>query len=124
MEVEEMCQIAYLYHNHQQRLIRGMISYLTMGSEMGQCIAKIPDGTQCPRKYHDHLTQLCVDHVHASPCGRPSVSEPDLSCYIRTRPLVIQDVNYLIDDNGIIYENSDTNTIKGRQVNGIVSWWI
>jgi hypothetical protein len=95
---------------------------------MGRCIAKIHDGTQCPRNYHDHLTQLCVDHVHTSPngsgFGRPAVIEPDLSCYIRTRPLVIQEVNYLIDDNGIIYENTDTNTIKGRQVNGVVRWWI
>ena len=129
----KMCQIAYLYHNQQQRLIRGVISSLTLGPEMGRCIAKIHDGTQCSRKYHDHLTQFCNSHMQALPYGvtvpnqrRPSsplTNEPDLSLYIRTRPIVIQEVNYLIDDNGVIYENCDTNTIKGRQVDGVVCWW-
>lgn len=125
----KMCQIAYLYCYHQQQIIKGLISSLTLGPEMGRCIAKIHDGTQCTRKYHDHLSRLCGSHLHSIPYGvtrnpSPLTNEPDLSFYVRTRPIVIQDVNYLIDDHGVIYENSETNTIKGRQIDGVVNWWV
>lgn len=101
-----------------------------------RCMARIHNQTQCTRKWKDPITQLCGSHIHSTPYGRfnqeseqMNSSDPsqvvDLTQYLPTKVITIKGVDYLIDDNQIIYENNETNTIVGHKIesSGSYEWF-
>jgi hypothetical protein len=102
-----------------------------------RCVARIHDDTQCTRKSKDKTTHLCGNHCNSTPYGRiddipqqpekkykvkkskvhnQDIGSIDLKKYIKTTLININDSDYLIDENGIIYENNDANTIVGHKI--------
>jgi hypothetical protein len=103
-------------------------------------MARIHDNTQCTRKYKDTSTRLCGSHTNSLPYGR--IDDPigqkliekknkgrktkhkssmeldniDFSKYIKTEIICINGVEYLVDENNILFENNDTNTIIGHKL--------
>lgn len=117
----------------------------TTKKERKQCMARIHNGNQCSRKCKNgQKFDYCGSHVHLLPYGRID-EEPiqknrlvekktrgrkaknksnidlnmvDLSKYIQTKVIIVSSTNmeYLIDDNGILFENDNNNTIVGRKL--------
>jgi hypothetical protein len=111
-----------------------------------QCIARINGGDRCSRRNKDG-TQFCGGHLKAIPYGRFDCPEQkcvkmkgnsiksknisqnkdldvDLSQYIKTTVIVLNNTPYLIDKHGIIYENDNGHTIVGKKGDGDdVSWF-
>lgn len=99
-----------------------------------KCLARTHDQSQCKRKCRDH-NYLCGSHLLSLPYGRidqplSSVTHPDsdanidLSKYVKTSLTSIEGNNYLIDENGILYDCGETNTIVGRKVgNDQINWF-
>jgi hypothetical protein len=52
------------------------------------------------------------------------IEKPNLLYYLKTQPIVINGNSYLIDDNCVIFDDCDTNTIVGRQLDdGQYEWF-
>ena len=110
-----------------------------------RCIARIHDNTQCTRKQKDTVTQLCGSHVNSLPYSKigdlmdnthmvekkcrehkkkicpssgngSSQKHVDLTKYIETELININNVNYLIDKNGILFENNEMCMIMGHKL--------
>lgn len=114
------------------------------------CLARIHTGGQCSRKCKDN-SDYCGGHIHSLPYG--SINDPqqtsevltekksrgrkskskennvdidliDLTKYVPTHICVVNDKNYLIDENGVLFSNNDSNTIVGRKnIDGIYTWF-
>lgn len=136
------------YHASRQRNFLMLLTTHT-NSENNRCHARIHDNTQCTRKYKDSDTQLCGSHINSLPYGRIddqtninvkyaekknkgrrsknknniNIEEIDLANYIKTELVTIDNTEYLIDDNNIIFENSDINTIVGRKISDSQYEW-
>jgi hypothetical protein len=70
-----------------------------------------------------HVTQQkksLTKHLHALKKSQfaapPRTKKPNMAEYILTRPIQIGDVDYLIDDNGVLYEHNETCGIVGRYI--------
>lgn len=125
------------YHCTRQRL--ELINILSILPNDCRCMARIHDNTQCTRKYKEK--SLCGSHINSLPYGRiddiplsivshekkykskkPTntnqidVTKTDLTNYIKTSIISINDTDYLIDDNGILFENNDVHMILGHQL--------
>jgi hypothetical protein len=112
--VEYLCQ-------RQKGQLQHLLSLQT--KEM-RCMARIHDNTQCTRKWKDPVTQLCGSHLHSLPYGRftddqrlPITSDlVDLNQYLMTKVIVIDGLEYLIDDHQLIFEKNELTTIVGQQI--------
>jgi hypothetical protein len=129
------------YHTNRHRYkLSILIKLIQQTATVHRCMARIHDNTQCTRKYKDMKTQLCGSHANSLPYGRiddnntniklpekktkgrkaknknmtPS-DQIDLSKFIKTEMITINGTDYLVDDNNIIFENDDMNTILGRK---------
>ena len=122
--------------------------FIMLLTDSNRCMARIHDNTQCTRKCKDSLNRLCGSHANSLPYGRIDdiegikltekkikgrksktssdcdLDKIDLSNYIKTELILIEDTEYLVDDNGVIFENNDTNTILGRKLpDGQYTWF-
>lgn len=115
------------YYVIQQR--KQLTNILQGTLQSHRCVARIQNNTQCSRKCKNAFTPLCGSHIKSIPYGRidtinndcPNIhhnnnDDVDLSLYVRTQLINIGGVNYLIDDNNIIFENNDTNTILAQKL--------
>jgi len=114
-----------------------------------RCIARIHSGNQCSRKCKTDSHEFCGSHLHSLPYGRIDEKPPDLnklvekktrgrksknktnieldqidlSNYIKTRSAIIEGIEYLIDDNNVLFENDSANTIVGRKIGETEYLW-
>jgi len=134
------------FHTLQQRSkLENMLASIP---KLNRCMARIHDNTQCTRKYRDNETCLCGSHINSLPYGRiddpntkqltekkftnrkiksqnsAGLNDIDVSQYIKTEIICIDGNEYLIDENNVLYENSDTNIIRGRKLsNDAIEWF-
>jgi hypothetical protein len=113
------------------------------------CIARIHNGGQCSRKCKNDNVEFCGSHLHSLPYGRVDeepqnlnklvekktrgrksknksnveLSQIDLANYIKTQSIFIDETEYLIDENGIVYENDHTNTIVAIKIGETEYQW-
>jgi flagellar hook assembly protein FlgD len=142
-ELEVLHQIAK-FHTSQQRT--KMKTLLASFPKSMRCMARIHDNTQCTRKYRDASTKLCGSHTNSLPYGRIDdhdmqkvnerkkgrqskhksdieLDQIDLTKYIKTEIISIDGTDYLIDENNVLFENNDTNTIVGRKLENTIEWF-
>ncbi len=103
-----------------------------------RCIARTGLGKQCTRSKLKNKG-FCKSHSQSLPYGR--IDEPfiqkskkknrknmtkgeiDFSYYIKTIIIDIDDSQYLIDENGVIYNHDQNNNIIGRKIENEVEWY-
>lgn len=96
-------------------------------NSLNRCQARTSNGKQCTRAHHNNRTKLCGGHTKANPHGMIGQSNPaeeakiqkriqicqktvkslrglDLSEYIKTTEIELDGKIYLLDDNGILYD--------------------
>ena len=119
--------------------------------ESKQCMARIHNGNQCSRKCKaGQNLDYCGSHIHSLPYGRIDeepiqknrlvekktrgrkaknksnidLNKIDLSQYIQTKVIIVKNSEYLIDNNGILFENDSNNKIVGRHLQeGEFEWF-
>lgn len=93
-----------------------------------RCQARTSAGTQCTRPLREESLKLCRSHCKSNPYG--FITDPkqqklkgnnikvlqttkgiDLSAYIRTTEIEIENNNYLMDENGILYDPTNFKII-------------
>lgn len=122
--------------SNQKQAITNILS-LIMANDQGRCVARIHDKTQCTRKCKDIHTRLCGSHMNSLPYGRiddagvfkdsyrkmrgrknksnhdDSSGAVDLSKYIKTETIIIDDKEFLIDQNNLLFDTSENHTLVG-----------
>ena len=107
-----------------------------------RCMARIHNGNQCSRRCKtgghgfcgSHLQSLLYGRIDENPLdlnklvekktrGRKSKNKTnieldriDLNNYIKTRTAIIDGIEYLIDDNDVLFENDSANTVVGCKI--------
>jgi len=111
-------------------LIQAQMSKIAVSD---RCSARIHNGSQCSRKRHSHASQFCGSHANSLPYGRIDIqlaehksarkklsntgkTVTDYTRYVRTSVINIGGTDYLIDDNGVVYEHNSENTIVALRV--------
>ena len=113
-----------------------------------RCLARIHSGNQCSRKCKTNDVTFCGSHLHSLPYGRIDMKpqnsnkliekktrgrksknksyieldQIDLTHYIKTEIIEISGCEYLIDENGVLFENNNINTIVGIKVGENYTW--
>lgn len=139
------------YHVAQHRKnLENLLKSAYNKANICRCMARIHDNTQCTRKCKNDSIMLCGSHQNSLPYGRIDDDEItqtkhnekksnnhkkknhdhydpeniDLSLYVKTAIININGIEYLIDENNIIYEYNDTNTILGQKLhNNQIKWF-
>lgn len=125
---------------HQRLKLYNLFSLLTT-IDHERCMARIHDKTQCTRKCKTPHTKLCGSHSNSIPYGRIDDQElitdsyrkskgkmsssksdkgtdmVDLDQYIKTESIIIDDKEFLIDDNNLIFDTNIDHTIIGLKIN-------
>jgi hypothetical protein len=123
-------------------LVRQQLALLTViNNDVDQCLARIHNGNRCSRKCKINSHEFCGSHIHSLPYGRideelkivekfiekktrgrksknksvVDLDQIDLSQYVKTQLVTINNRGYLLDENGVIFENDSANTIIGLQ---------
>lgn len=151
IEEKDLILLQHIAEYHALRQRNFLILLTTLASdENNRCRARIHGNTQCTRKYKDNDTQLCGSHINSLPYGRIddqtntnvkysekknkgrrsknknnlNIEEIDLIKYVKTEVITIDNIEYLIDDNNIIFGSGDINTIVGRKISdGQYEWF-
>jgi hypothetical protein len=138
---------------NQRRLIHQILqNHLTEVDEKNdgnRCIARIHNGNQCSRQCKDISQEFCGSHIHSLPYGRIDEKLPDLNQliekktrgrkaknktnielgqidlnnYIKTQSIIIEGIEYLIDQNNVLFESNSSNTIVGRKTTDNQYMW-
>lgn len=127
-----------LLSNHveyQKKTLSSLLSLLSL-NDQNRCMARIHDKTQCTRKCKDIYSHLCGSHINSLPYGRiDDLYNPneilrtnngrknkpiqdsnlivDPSKYIKTELIKIDDKEFLIDQNNLLFDNSENHTLVG-----------
>jgi hypothetical protein len=118
-------------------------------NERKRCMARIHSGNQCSRKCKSSESDFCGSHMHSLPYGRidqePThlnklvekktrgrrsknktnidLSKINLGLYIKTKTIIFDGTEYLIDDNNVIFTSDNANTIVGRRLGNNEYQW-
>lgn len=114
-----------------------------------RCLARIHSNNQCSRKCKTNDVEFCGSHLHSLPYGRidmdplnvnklvekktrgrksknksyVELDQIDLTNYIKTEIITIDGNEFLIDENNVIFENNNINTIVGTKIDEQYKWF-
>lgn len=133
---DTLVELSNLVHYYVIQQRKQLTDILQGKLQTHRCVARIQNNTQCSRNCKSIFVPLCGSHIKSLPYGRidtinneyPNIphnnDDVDLSLYVRTQIINIAGINYLIDDNNIIFENNDTNTILAQKMSdGNIKWF-
>lgn len=109
---------------------------------LNRCVARTGTGKQCTRAHNNSETKLCGSHSRSNPHGKYGEADPlenakmekkiqnshktvknlkgiDMSDYISTIEIELDDKTYLLDDNGILYDQLNLNIVAHIQENKV-----
>jgi len=128
----DIFQHLLIAHIEQQKQSLTVLLSLLSVNDQNRCMARIHDKTQCTRKCKDNNSRLCGSHINSLPYGRVDDTETccinndrktkpnqltnplvDLSKYIKTELIHVNDKELLIDQNNLLFDYNEGHTLVG-----------